>query len=761
MTRTDNAMYLMMRGCAVPLNPGDDFAGYRVISSMGTGALGVSYLVESSGDPATQHVLTTVTTATSPDVAARVDAAAGEASGLSHPGIIAVREHGVAEGVPWFTVDRVEGNRLDAEPLSVAEVGAIVEQVAAALDHAHQRGVLHRDLTPASIIVARAPGGALGPVFVSEFGIAAALTADGAAPHSPYAAPETRSGRSDARSDQYSLAAIAYQRLTGTVPAPPAIAPVSALRPDAVALDPVFASALADDPGARFPDCRGFAAALTAGLRDEGPATPSSVPPYQGGPQGIPDGFVPVGGGPPTYVGSPQNPPGYPPPDPTQQTAYPPGGQMPQTAYPTQFAPAGPQFAGVPPTVPPGGPMYPGSPMYPGAPVGPQGRRKSRKGLWWTIAALVAVVVVAVAATTTVLLLTGNDEESRPDVVVSAGPASCAVIDAELFCWGRSGDGLLSEDSSTTSPPTRIENLTKVTTVSSEYDLGLGRGNICAVADKKLYCWGANTFGQLGNGTETGSTTPVQVPNLQNVTAVSTGYDSTCAVSDGKAYCWGDNGHGQLGNGAVSGDEESPQLVSSLTDVTDIDTDDGTSCAVAGGEVYCWGENDEGQLGNSNNTDVGTPTKIAGITGATSVETDDGTVCAVANSQAYCWGDNLYGQLGNGNEISSTSPVRIPELSDVTAISTGKNTTCAVAGGDAYCWGSNAEQQVGNNSTSDVSSPVKLTGLSGADAISTAEESSCAAVGQDIFCWGNNAFGQIGDSTTTKRSEPTKVTIPD
>ena len=85
-----------------------------------------------------------------------------------------------------------------------------------------------------------------------------------------------------------------------------------------------------------------------------------------------------------------------------------------------------------------------------------------------------------------------------------------------------------------------------------------GTYHTCAIANGLAYCWGANGFGELGDGTTTTTYQPVQVKNLTNVTAISAGaypdpngYDETCAVATGNVYCWGSNAYGQLGDGTT------------------------------------------------------------------------------------------------------------------------------------------------------------------------------------------------------------------
>jgi serine/threonine-protein kinase len=170
--------------------------------------------------------------------------------------------------------------------MPTADVADIVTAVADALDYAHQRDLLHRDVKPANILLAYPESGEQ-RILLADFGIArwvndiSGLTATNMTVGTvSYAAPEQlMGGRLDGRADQYALAATAFHLLTGVPPfqnsnpavvisqhlsaSPPAIA---ASRPELSALDPVLAKALSKDPKDRFERCADFARALAHGL---------------------------------------------------------------------------------------------------------------------------------------------------------------------------------------------------------------------------------------------------------------------------------------------------------------------------------------------------------------------------------------------------------------------------------------------------------------------------------------------------------------
>ena len=211
------------------------------------------------------------------------------AATLWHPHIVGVHDRGEFEGQIWISMDYVEGTdagRLLRERypngMPKSDVADIVSAVADALDYAHQRNLLHRDVKPANILLAHPESGEQ-RILLADFGIArwvndiSGLTATNMTVGTVwYAAPEQLMGAHlDGRADQYGLAATAFHLLTGAPPfqnsnpavvisqhlsaSPPAI---GARRPELSALDPVLAKALSKDPNDRFERCADFARAL-------------------------------------------------------------------------------------------------------------------------------------------------------------------------------------------------------------------------------------------------------------------------------------------------------------------------------------------------------------------------------------------------------------------------------------------------------------------------------------------------------------------
>jgi alpha-tubulin suppressor-like RCC1 family protein len=335
--------------------------------------------------------------------------------------------------------------------------------------------------------------------------------------------------------------------------------------------------------------------------------------------------------------------------------------------------------------------------------------------------------------------------------------------------------------------------------------IGAGEYHACAVTSAgAVECWGNNSEGQLGDGTNTNSNVPAAVVGLGGAVAVSGGALHTCAVtSAGMAECWGYNSDGELGNGnnnsavpvsvalagtglvAITagryhtcalkgggsalcwgideGSEHGPRSVSGLpSGVLAISAGGEHTCALtAAGAVWCWGDNTYGELGNGTTTNSDVPVAVSGLgSGVIAIAAGDNHTCAVTTAGGVeCWGDNARGELGNGGTANTDTPVAVSGLSGVTKVTAGDLHTCALTSAGAVdCWGANSSGQLGNGTMTDSDTPVAVKGLSGVTAISAGGYDTCALTsGGAVECWGDNTYGELGDGTTTDSDTPVSV----
>ncbi|GAA1085976.1 MULTISPECIES: serine/threonine-protein kinase [Tsukamurella] len=284
------------------LQTGDDFAGYRIERLLGAGGMGEVYVARHPRLPRSDALkVLPPQFASDPQFRARFEREADLASSLSHPAIVKVFDRGEFEGRLWIAMELVDGLDLSRRlreqgRLAPKEVADSIGAVAGALDYAADRGLVHRDVKPANILLSTD-----GHVMLTDFGIArmgsetSELTGTGVTVGTlSYASPEQLRGEQlDGRSDQYSLACTAYQLLVGeapfqnsnaaivigshlTSPPPSAVALRPELSPD---VDDALRRALSKSPADRFDSSADFAAALDAGLRETAIAAPPTVSP--------------------------------------------------------------------------------------------------------------------------------------------------------------------------------------------------------------------------------------------------------------------------------------------------------------------------------------------------------------------------------------------------------------------------------------------------------------------------------------------------
>jgi len=285
--------------------------------------------------------------------------------------------------------------------------------------------------------------------------------------------------------------------------------------------------------------------------------------------------------------------------------------------------------------------------------------------------------------------------------------------------------------------------------------LSAGVSSTCAIrAADDLYCVGANTFGQLGNGTLTSTTEPQKVVGISKVSSVSVGSSSACAVTQsGALYCWGDNSSGQLGIGNTDS-KTVATLVNSLSNVSQVSVGDNFACALAtSGTLSCWGANDSGQLATGSKQASSTPVLVNQLpTGVTKVTASGKRVCVIAGD-IFCWGD--FASFVFPTELRNWVPTKVSGSSGATSVELGGDFGCFTLSSSISCWGANAHGQLGNGSKAQSSTPVTVTGIGAVREIATGDHFACASDSNgDTFCWGQNQSGQLalsaGDDQVTR-----------
>lgn len=389
-----------------------------------------------------------------------------------------------------------------------------------------------------------------------------------------------------------------------------------------------------------------------------------------------------------------------------------------------------------------------------------------------------AALVAAVLATSTTVATPGATGAPGPAApattpppspaitAITAGIAHTCALTAEggVVCWGANWWGQLG-DGSTGFRPVPVA----VTGLSAGVEaIAAGDNHTCALMrGGRVTCWGLNTYGQLGNGTATGSSVPVAVAGLPaGVTAIAANGWHTCArTSGGSVLCWGANYAGQTDAGWHR--SLVPVDVTGLVGGFTAASGRNHTCALtAAGGATCWGYNNVGQLGNGI-TDTAhktgfAPVAVVGLSrGVSAISAGDSHTCAITEGGLVCWGYNLHGELGNRTRVNSNLPVEVSgPLAGTRAIAAGDSHTCALtSSGGVACWGGNYVGQLGNGARVNSPAAVAVSGLaSGIVAIAAGSSHTCALTARGrVRCWGANDYGQIGDGTTVGRRVPVDI----
>lgn len=281
-------------------------------------------------------------------------------------------------------------------------------------------------------------------------------------------------------------------------------------------------------------------------------------------------------------------------------------------------------------------------------------------------------------------------------------------------------------------------------------NLTAGHGFMCYLsAEGEANCFGFNEAGQLGFGSNIGSSRPVPVSTNQRFVAIDAGGSSVCALTEsGEAYCWGQNQAGQLGNG-LQNSSNVPVAVSGNLRFTQLSAGFLHACGLTvTQELYCWGTNQSGQLAISGSIAL-TPTAAGGGRRFSYIHAGFESTCGVSSGELYCWGN----EFGHGTAQRNV-PTLVPGGNNFERVVSGPTHSCALnSAGAAHCWGANIYRygQLGNNSLTGSLTPVAVSGGITFSAISVASANNIYAghtCGIDVtgqaFCWGINYNYELG-----------------
>jgi alpha-tubulin suppressor-like RCC1 family protein len=340
---------------------------------------------------------------------------------------------------------------------------------------------------------------------------------------------------------------------------------------------------------------------------------------------------------------------------------------------------------------------------------------------------------------------------------LAAGDSNTLALlsNGNVWIWGAGG----------THVPAQVSGLSSIVSISSAHGC-----EFAVKSDGTFWDWGANSFGQLGNGNTTGVSAPTQITSLSNMVQVAAGEYFTAALrNDGTVWCWGSGSNGQLGNGGTAASYTPVEVQASsgvnFTGVVAIGAGGYNGYAIkSDGSLWAWGRGGQGGNGNGTTTDKDYPVQVSNVSNVTDVTGSYYSAAAVeSNGSLWCWGLNSSGQCGDGTTTQRNSPVQVTSLSSMSRVSASPGSYDVVAlksDGSVWAWGLNSYGALGNGTTTQSDVPVEVQASAGVNfgsAMTIAGgqyHSAAAQTNGSVWCWGYNNAGQLGNNTTTNSYYP-------
>jgi uncharacterized repeat protein (TIGR02543 family) len=384
--------------------------------------------------------------------------------------------------------------------------------------------------------------------------------------------------------------------------------------------------------------------------------------------------------------------------------------------------------------------------------------------------------------------------ETITSISLGASYSSVLTSDGRLFTWGYNSGGQLGNG-------TTVDQYTPIDITSYFYlneneiitSISMGWSHSSALTSEgRLFTWGGNYFGQLGDGTTIDRLIPTEITSNFNlaegeiITNISLGGHSSALTSEGRLFTWGGNSYGELGDGTTTSKNTPTEITNQFSlgigeRIVGISLGHLHSSAYTSlGRLFTWGENENGRLGDGTTTDRWVPTEITNQFSLYLDETitnvslgDSHSSALTSNGRVFTWGSNSNGQLGDSTTITRATPTEITTHFNlglgetIISINLGNSHSSALTStGKVFTWGANGSGQLGDGTYADNYSPTEITSqfiLGAGETIVSISfgryHSSVFTSSGFLFTWGYNSTGQLGDGTIIDRLNPIKLSF--
>ncbi|MDF2587533.1 MAG: chromosome condensation regulator [Anaerocolumna sp.] len=323
--------------------------------------------------------------------------------------------------------------------------------------------------------------------------------------------------------------------------------------------------------------------------------------------------------------------------------------------------------------------------------------------------------------------------------------------DGKIFVWGDNYYGQLGNNTLLNSNiPIPIDSNIGFT------DISIGTSHCMAIdTNGSVWAWGDNSYGKLGNGTWNNSTIPVKVKNISDITKISAGeWHSLALEHNGIIWAWGNNYFGQIDGDALIDYHSIPVKVKAIANIINIKCADFTyNYAIhENGSVWKWGDNVS--------FIPRYPVQLIYIPNLIDILGNrDFQLALDKDGVVWAWGNNTYGQIGDGTTDNTNIPKKVSSLKDIKKISIRNHACFAVdSNGILWAWGDNGNGEFGNGNYISSNLPIPITNSFKIESIeSSVYHTLILDTNGHAWAWGNNKDGELGNGTNIDSIIPVKI----